>query len=102
MTEYRTPEDVAQEFGISRLKLIRFCRKHGVPLLDLNGSIRFDQVAIQALEEACRSRSSPAPTRALSGSSAPSSQRGPRRADAFANALALTTPNSRQTKRSAK
>lgn len=49
---YRTPEDVAAEWGMSRLKLVRFCRKHEVPILDLNGTLKFDEIAIRALEDA--------------------------------------------------
>ena len=50
----KTPEEVAAEWHISRLKLIRFCHKHHVPLLDCNGTIMFDAIAIKALEDACR------------------------------------------------
>lgn len=71
---WRTPEDVATDLGVTRRKLMRFCRRHNVPFMDMNGTILFDTVAIAALENACRSVSSPVETPALSGLRVPSIQ----------------------------
>jgi hypothetical protein len=86
---------VAGELGVKERWLRRFIQRHRIPVLRSGRIIRFDDLALRALEEAMRCRSeSPAgtetaPLRLAAGSTMPTV-----RSDEFANALNLTSGRS--------
>jgi hypothetical protein len=100
-----TLAEVADQLQVMPRWLREFVGRHQIPVLR-NGPagkiIRFDRVAITALEEAlrrpCRSESSDEKTRAPSRSMAPSSYRTAR-GGAFERVLNLTTSTSPAKKR---
>jgi hypothetical protein len=95
MPDLRTPADVADLFGQTERGLIRFARKHRVPIVEMKrGVYRFTEAAIQQLQEAaCPSPSLDAKTLGRSGSRAPSGQRVRKSEDAYASARALIVEN---------
>src|ERR1700733_767478 len=92
MTPRYTPvDDVAKSIPTTRRKLLRFCRAHDVPFLDLNGDIFFDAIALEKLEAACRSKYAAAGTQGRSKSTGQSGRRARRPASEFESARDLTT-----------
>jgi excisionase family DNA binding protein len=85
-----TIEEVAERFGVTKITLVRFVRRHRIPLIEIKrGVCRITAAAVQQIEEAGQTH--PA-TMSLRIESRPLPKLQVRsRTSAFESALALTT-----------
>lgn len=102
MTDRRalSRHEAAARLGISVRHLFDLVREHSVPVLRPGRRVLFDEVALAILERSirCPCASNAEKTLARFGLSEPSVPPAPRKASAFAAALALTTPPRREKK----
>jgi hypothetical protein len=85
---YQPREAVARALGLHERTLRRLERQLGIPVLRVGRQVRYDQVAIAALEDACRSKSGPEKVALAYGSPAPSLPPGRRKASGSDDVLA--------------
>jgi hypothetical protein len=90
---------VALTLGISPRTLRRLERTHGIPVLRVGRQVRYDRLAIAALEEACRSKSAPVEVVKVYGSPAPLPLPARRKGSASADVLAAMMQDLQQKKR---
>jgi hypothetical protein len=97
-----TLDEVAECYRFTPRWLRDFIRTHNIPVFHTGKQIRFDGLAIVALEEAlrrpCPSKSADAKTAATRSPSAAPSNYPMARGSAFEHALNLTAPTSRAKK----
>jgi hypothetical protein len=93
--ELCTPAEMAEIFGTTERGLIRFARKHRVPIVEMKrGVYRFTEAAILQLQEAAQARSlAPLARSGRSGSWTPASHRVRKSDDTYASARALMVAN---------
>jgi hypothetical protein len=96
-----TPDDMAARLRVTRRQVLRLVRTYHVPVLrPARSVVLFDQIAREALEDACRSKFADVPTRDHSKSTGEFARPARRPGSEYASALALTTKLLREKKQS--